>query len=104
MNTITGKELAQALERKGFRLKTGGNHDLYYFVYEEKLTGLRIPISRGSKHNYSGSLLGRVLKEMHLDKKQFVDFVKCPMSEEKYIELLQEFNKLPLDPDDEAKK
>jgi hypothetical protein len=94
MNEISAKNLAKALERKGFQKVGGTRHDQYYFFYNGLQTGIRVAISRGSKHTYSGSLLNYVLKEMYLAKKQFEDFVSCSLSEEMYIEYLKENNKL----------
>lgn len=95
MNEISSKNLAKALENKGFQKEAGSKHDHYYFFYDGLKTNIRVVISRGSKHSYSGSLLNLVLKQMYLAKKQFEGFVSCSLSEEMYIEHLKENDKLP---------
>ncbi len=89
MSTIKAKDLALALRRKGFHLEQGSRHEQYYFYYEGQKTAVRVSVSRGSGSEYSGKLLGYVIREMHLNRNQFKDFVQCPMTEETYISNLQ---------------
>lgn len=94
MNEIKSKELVAILEKKGFVLKEGSNHELYYFFYNGKRTSVRTQISRGSKSTYSGSLLSRLMKQLHLDKTQFSEFIECSMSEEDYTKHLISIEKI----------
>jgi hypothetical protein len=91
---ISAKDFAKALKKKGFKKVGGTKHDQYYFFYNGLQTSIRVTISRGSTHTYNDSLLGYVLKEMYLLKRQFEDFVGCSLSEEMYIEHLKENDKL----------
>jgi hypothetical protein len=94
MREISPKNLVKALERKGFQKVGGTKHDHYCFFYNGLRTDIRVVISRGSKHTYSGYLLTLLSQEMYLAKKQLECFIDCSLSEEMYIEHLIEKNKL----------
>lgn len=89
MSEIHKAILVTTLEKKGFKLKEGHNHKLYYFHYEGKRTSIRVTISRGNK-SYGDELMKWVYQGMSLNKAQFLEFIECTMSEAKYIEHLKE--------------
>jgi len=85
---FTGKELSKSLTKKGF--KEANSHHHFYFLYVDgKKTSIRTKVSHGSK-TYCGNLLSAVKKQLHLSGGQLTDLVKCPMSEEEYIEHLKD--------------
>jgi hypothetical protein len=88
MNSIKATELGAALARKGFVKEKGGDHDWYYLYYAGKQTSVRTKLSRGSSYEYAGTLLRKVFSQLKMDKQQFTDFVKCPLTPEMYIDIL----------------
>lgn len=80
--------LAKALAKKGFTCQNQKRHDQYYFYCDGKKTSIRVSISRGSGYEYNSQLLSLVMKEMHLDRSQFNDFIQCPLTLERYTEIL----------------
>ena len=78
--------MQQALERKGFRSRSG-DHRYYHFYYEGKKTSVWTKFSHGS-HEYGDPLLGAVKRQLKLTKPQMDDLFDCPLDEEGYAQLL----------------
>lgn len=97
MTGVKASDLAKALCKKGFALEGGKRHDQYYFYFNGKRTSIRVSISRGSGYTYRDSALKYIREEMRLeDKQQFQDFLKCPLTEEMYIQHLRNSGNLRL--------
>jgi len=76
------------LQRKGFRKRQGG--DKYFHLYVDgKKTAVFTFVSHGEREIHDG-LLGQMAKQTHLVKKEFLDLVDCPMTEDDYLKLLRE--------------
>jgi predicted RNA binding protein YcfA (HicA-like mRNA interferase family) len=89
MSGIKANDLEKALKKKGFQLKKGtSKHDQYYFFYKGIRTSIRVSISRGSQYTYNDGAISFIYKEMHLDKKQLLEFVDCQFTESQYIDHL----------------
>jgi predicted RNA binding protein YcfA (HicA-like mRNA interferase family) len=92
------KEVAANLKRKGFT-PNEGDHTFYRLFVDGKNTGIRTKISQGEKEIHDG-LLGQMAKQTRLVKKEFLELVDCPMTLERYVELLRERDYLPKQTDD----
>ena len=68
--------------------------ELYRLFVDGKNTGIRTKISHGEKEIRDG-LLGQMAKQTKLVKKEFLDLVDCPMTLERFLELLRERGHLP---------
>jgi predicted RNA binding protein YcfA (HicA-like mRNA interferase family) len=84
----SAREVAANLERKGF-VPDEGDHTFFRLFVGGKNTGIRTKISHGVKEIHDG-LLSQMAKQTKLVKKEFLELVDCPMSEERYRELLCE--------------
>lgn len=88
MGTYKTDKLDKALTKKGFR-KESTHHEMYWLFVGERRSEIRTRISHGKKE-YGDPLLGQMAKQMKLRRSQFDDFVECPLSQEDYINLLQQ--------------
>ena len=76
------------LQRKGFRKRQGG--DKYFHLYVDgKKTAVFTFVSHGEREIHDG-LLGQMAKQTRLVKKEFLDLIDCPLTEEQYVRLLRE--------------
>jgi predicted RNA binding protein YcfA (HicA-like mRNA interferase family) len=92
------KEVAANLKRKGFTLDEG-DHTFYRLFVDGKNTGIRTKISHGEREIHDG-LLAQMAKQTKLVKKEFLELVDCPLTLERYLELLRERDHLPKKADD----
>ena len=88
MKPKKGDELIRGLKRKGFREENRDHKYLFLYVNEKK-SSIRTKISHGIKE-YDDNLLSLMARQVHLSSKQFIDLVACPLTHEKYIEILKE--------------
>jgi hypothetical protein len=83
-------DIEKALSKKGFKMEEK-HHRYWYFYVGEIYTGVYTYISTGSGYkDYGDSLLGRMAKELNLNRKQLCDLIDCPMTNERYREILAE--------------
>jgi len=84
-------ELKKNLPKKGFEIDPSKDHIYYYFTYKGKKTGIFTKISHSSRKKIiSGDLLKNIKKQLKLDSNsELIDLIKCPMSEEDYIDILK---------------
>ncbi len=92
MSSIKENDFKSALERKGFKLENTDHHR--YRLYDEngKKTQITTKISHGhskSHREIGDSLINSMKKQLHLNKTQFLDYVKCTLSKEEYYEILR---------------
>jgi predicted RNA binding protein YcfA (HicA-like mRNA interferase family) len=82
-------DIASALKTKGFDESL---RDHRYYTYRSKsglLSHIYTKISHSGKTIDDG-LIGQMAKQVRLKKPQFLDLVKCPLSRDRYEELLIE--------------
>jgi hypothetical protein len=92
MASIDKKDTLKNLKKKGF-IDAGGDHNYLEFHYKGKLV-LYTKISRGSDREINDYLIKQMYTQCKLDKKEFIDLAKCPLSKEKYLEILAKKNLL----------
>lgn len=86
------EEIRSALCAKGF-LEENNDHYFYYLIYNSKRTSIYTKISKGSNYRtIQRKLLSLMSKQLKLSNTQFLDFVDCNLSGEKYLELLKQKN------------
>jgi predicted RNA binding protein YcfA (HicA-like mRNA interferase family) len=88
------KKVAANLTSKGFTTLEG-DHTFYRLYVDGKNTGIRTKISHGEKEIHDG-LLAQMAKQTKLVKKEFLELVDCPLTLERYLELLRERDHLPI--------
>lgn len=83
--------IKDSLERKGFNLKSGGDH--FRFNYISK-SGFKTPVntklSHGTKYKtIYDNILGLMAKQCRLSKSDFLNLIDCPLSRDEYEEKLK---------------
>jgi len=93
VTVLKRRNIEAALLAKGFR-RDNTHHRCFWFFHEGRQTNFRTWTSHGNKE-YSGWLLTAIKREMGLaTAKQLRDFVACPLSEEEYIQHLQDSDQI----------
>ena len=88
------EELKRSLKKKGFQ-QQDTHHEMYWLYVNGKKTSIKTRISHGAQE-YSDNLLSQMAKQVGLGKNEFDNLIDCPLSEEKYVQLLQEKGKVKL--------
>lgn len=85
------KKAYKNLKRKGFvdSVNHSKDHKYLEFYHKEKMV-LYTKVSHGSKNEIDNHLIKQMASQCKLSKQEFADLVNCPMSSEKYIEILGE--------------
>ncbi|HED36657.1 MAG TPA: hypothetical protein ENI76_00180 [Ignavibacteria bacterium] len=96
---IERKNISRNLLKKGFVKKEDKHHIYFHHHYKGVDTGIYTFMSHGKKHeDYDRKVLSKMKKQLKLDSTQdLVDLVNCPMSEDRYNEILREKNFISVD-------
>lgn len=87
---IEREKIRAALIQKGFRERIA-KHDYYHLYVGGKKSAVFTFLSQGSGYReYSNELVGVVAHQMRLTNKELTQFVECPLTAEKYLELLRQ--------------
>ena len=87
MPALSAKETLRNLKKKGF-VEVPGDHHFLEFFHEGRLV-LHTKISHGSHKDLDNYLIKQMSVQCKLDKQQFLDLARCPMSKESYLRLLE---------------
>lgn len=90
---IERRIIESSLLAKGFVRDLKAHHHRYFcHHYEGKETGITTYTSHGSRYKtYHSPLLGRMKKELKLDKiSEVADLLTCPMNGDGYNQILKE--------------
>jgi hypothetical protein len=83
------RQIEAALEAKGFTRSEKDHSYFYYRTLEGKKTTARTKTSHTPKMKTIGDeLLGKMARQCHLSKPQFLDLVDCPLNRQGYENLL----------------
>ncbi len=83
------RQVESALETKGFNRTEGDHSYFYYCTFEGKKTTARTKTSHTPKMKaISDDLLGKMARQCHLTKQQFLNLVDCPLNRQGYEDLL----------------
>ena len=77
--TYKTREIESALMKKGFQEYKTKHHKYYIWQNDQKKTVIQTFISHG-KHEYNGSVLSSLRKQLHLKNNQFDAFVQCSLT------------------------
>jgi CRISPR-associated protein Cas8b1/Cst1 subtype I-B len=87
---IEREKIRGKLIKTGFREKIA-KHDYYYLYLNGKKSSIFTFLSQGSGYReISDELVSAIAHQIRLTKKEFLDFVKCTLTPEKYFELLRQ--------------
>lgn len=91
MANFKNKEVTSSLVKKGFKLSKGhGNKHIYYELYNEddKKTGINTHVSK-NQQDINNHLISCMANDMKLSREQFIDFVRCHISDKDYLDILR---------------
>lgn len=90
MSVLNPKKTYQNLKKKGFVDSTtkSVDHKRIEFFYKDKFV-LSTKISHNS-NDLDNYLIKQMSVQCHLDKNDFIDLAKCPLSKEEYIQILDQ--------------
>lgn len=89
------KDIQKVLEKKGFILDPSkDHHNFFYLVIDGKKQAIKTYLSHGEKE-YDKYLMGQIKKQLKFnDSEKAEEFFDCPMTKEKYIEMLVELGEI----------
>lgn len=96
MASYKTNEISRSLLRKGFRLEPKKDHKYYRLFYKGKKSHIYTKTSHGNKTVDSDELIKKMRTQLHLDKKNFDLLIKCPLTEQAYIDILINNNDLKI--------
>lgn len=85
------KSIIRVLKKKGFELHPEkDHHNFYYLMVDGKKSSIYTYFSHGTDE-YGSSLMGMIKKQLCFqNSKTAEDFFDCPLTKEKYIDLLKD--------------
>jgi len=87
---IEREKIRAKLIKTGFREKIR-KHDYYYLYVDGRKSSIFTFLSQGSGYReYGEELASDVAHQVRLTKKEFLLFVECTISPERYLELLKQ--------------
>lgn len=84
-------EVSKVLIKKGFTLDDSRDHK-YFYLYNSDGTKTTVytKISHGSGNEIHDGLLGEMMRQIHLKKQEFNEYLDCTLSKDKYLDILKE--------------
>jgi len=92
MTTLKRNEIRSSLKTKGFVENNKKDHFYYYLKDKDGMDiGIRTKMSRGSKYReICEPLIHEMARQIKIDKNQFINLIKCPLTKNKYYEILED--------------
>lgn len=90
MATLETRDIRKSLSRKGFVEESKGKDHIWlnYILENGQKTTIRTKISHG-KVTIGEPLISAMARQLHIDKKQFIDLVSCSLSKERYYDFVK---------------
>lgn len=87
---IDKKDVERALLSKGFKRSDKDHHYFIYWTRDNKKTSSKTKTSHTQKEKTLGSgRIGQMAKQCGINTDEFIDLVQCPMTRERYEQVLQ---------------
>jgi hypothetical protein len=83
---LASDKVCKSLKKKGF-VENNTHHKYFELFYKGKLI-LHTKVSHNGQ-DINDYLISQMKNQCMLEKKQFLDLINCPLSKEKYIEILK---------------
>ncbi len=95
MTQLPRRKIQSGLLRKGFK-KDNNEHRVFRFYVGGKKTRISTFVSHGSNYKeYGDDLLAKMKRELCMPQKKYlIDFINCPVTEEKFKEYLVSMGKV----------
>jgi predicted RNA binding protein YcfA (HicA-like mRNA interferase family) len=88
IGAVRKKKLCNLLLSIGFEEERGEHHIFYYYKYEGKIV-VRTKISHGGSDDITQPILGRIGKQLKLERKYFERFLAGDMTQKEYVAILR---------------
>lgn len=88
MTVLAVRKVRSALNKKGFVEEGDRDHLFFIFVRDGRKLA-KTKISHGASE-IDDNLISLMSRQMHISKDKFCDFVECTLSEDGYLDLLQQ--------------
>lgn len=88
-------DIIRGLNQKGF-FQAEGDHHFFRLYIEGKKQIIRTKVSHGVRE-IGDNLLGTMARQIGLSRRDFLQLIDCPLSLDRYVEILRESGKLDLD-------
>lgn len=89
------RDLISGLKQKGF-VQSEGDHHFFRLHIDGKKQIISTKVSHGERE-IGDPLLGKMARQIGLSRRDFLQLVDCPLTFDRYVELLRESNRLDLD-------
>ncbi|BAQ67120.1 hypothetical protein [Geminocystis sp. NIES-3709] len=84
-------KVEKGLLTKGFRVNENDHHYFIYYTQECKKTTVKTKTSHTKKmKTISDHLLSQMAKQCRLTKSDFLDLIDCPLTQDKYEQILKD--------------
>jgi hypothetical protein len=97
MASLSVREVASSLERKGFRRRDSHHAFFVYYSTNNVKTSVRTKMSQGEKE-IRDKLIGAMAKQCRISKDDFKKLVECSLTREEYEAMLIEAGEVKLAP------
>lgn len=87
--TLKVRIIREALKKKGFVEDTSGHHVYFWFYFQDRMSAIRTWVSHGETE-IDNWLIGKMAKQLHLSKSDFLRLVSCDMDGDEYRDLMLE--------------
>ena len=95
MGSLLARDVSAALVKKGFE-KRESHHTYFHFKYEGRDVGVNTKISQGEKE-IRDTLITLMRRQLRLETTaQFREFVECPLTLQKYLDILKGRGVIPI--------
>lgn len=85
----TYKDIKIALEKKGFINPHSKKHHYMVFIYNGQKTEAHTSLNMRLREVPKKGMLNTIASQIYLSKKEFLNFIECPLTMEDYIEILR---------------
>lgn len=83
-------KVEKGLLNKGFQLNENDHHYFIYYTQEGKKTTIKTKTSHTKKmKTIPDNLLAQMAKQCQLTKSDFLDLIDCPLTQDKYEQILK---------------
>ncbi len=89
MTEIHARRLSTALTAKGFQRLEAKHHTMFWLVARGTRRSIRTRISHGQTR-VDDWLLSQIARELHLAKRELLDFLDCEITLEGYVRMMVE--------------
>jgi predicted RNA binding protein YcfA (HicA-like mRNA interferase family) len=88
MTSLKSQKIIHSLTKKGFK-RSESDHTFLVLYVDGRKSSMMTKVSHGGK-DIGDPLINKMSMQVHLNKKNFIDLVNCPLRYEVYMKKLAE--------------